>query len=49
MTLIFEVTSHLSAALLVIGGIYVLLGFRAHYVVFSPKHPKVDMKEFIER
>ncbi|MHB1869200.1 MAG: hypothetical protein ACYCPP_09705 [Nitrososphaerales archaeon] len=48
-TLIFEVTSHLSAVLLVIGGIYVLLGFRAHYVVFSPKHPKVDMKEFIER
>ena len=48
-TLIVEVTSHLSAVLLVIGGIYVLLGFRAHYVVFSPKHPKVDMKEFIER
>ena len=47
--LLFQITSHLSAALLVIGGIYVLLGFRAHYTVFSPKHPKVDMSEHIDK
>ncbi|MDG7000072.1 MAG: hypothetical protein JRN15_13275 [Nitrososphaerota archaeon] len=47
--LIFEVTSHLSAVLLVIGGIYILLGFRAHYIVFSPKHPKVDMGNHIDK
>ncbi len=48
-TLMFEVTSHLAATLFVIGGIYILLGFRAHYVVFSPKHPKSDLKQFIEK
>jgi tetrahydromethanopterin S-methyltransferase subunit C len=47
--MVYEVTSHLSAVLLVIGGIYILLGFRAHYVVFSPKHPKVDMSRHIEK
>lgn len=47
--LIFEVTSHLSAVLLVIGGIYILLGFRAHYIVFSPNHPKVDMSKHIDK
>lgn len=47
--LLFQATSHLSAVLLVIGGIYILLGFRAHYIVFSPKHPKVDMGKHIDK
>lgn len=48
-SIIYDVTSHLSAALLVIGGAYILLGFRAHYQVFSPKHPKVDMTNHIQK
>ncbi len=47
--LIVEVASHLSAALLVIGGIYILLGFRAHYMVFNPKRPKTALKNFIDQ
>ena len=47
--LAIAVTTHLSAVLLVIGGIYVLLGFRSHYIVFSPKHPKKRMNDLIEK
>lgn len=48
-TFLVEVASHLSAMLLVIGGVYILLGFRAHYMVFSPGRPKADMKKFIDQ
>lgn len=48
-TLLEEITSHLSAVLLVIGGVYILLGFRAHYMVFSPGRPKKDMKKIIDQ
>jgi hypothetical protein len=44
-----SVATHLGATMLVIGSVYILLGFRAHYRVFSPKHPKVKMDKLIER
>jgi hypothetical protein len=44
-----SIADHLGATMLVIGSVYVLLGFRAHYRVFSPKHPKVKMDKLIER
>ena len=47
--LMLEVSSHLSALLFVIGGLYILLGFRAHYMVFNPKRPKSDLKKFIDK
>lgn len=47
--LVSSAAQHLGATMLVIGSVYVLLGFRAHYHVFSPKHPSVKMDELIER
>lgn len=47
-SIIIAASTRISALLLVIGGIYMLLGFRAHYLVFNPKHPRTDMKELIE-
>jgi hypothetical protein len=43
------IMSHLGATMLVIGSAYILFGFRAHYRVFSPKHPSVKMDKLIER
>lgn len=48
-SLVSSVATHLGATMLVIGSLYILFGFRAHYRVFSPKHPNVKMDEFIER
>jgi predicted membrane channel-forming protein YqfA (hemolysin III family) len=44
-----SIATHLGATMLVIGSVYILFGFRAHYRVFSPKHPKVKMDKLIER
>jgi predicted membrane channel-forming protein YqfA (hemolysin III family) len=46
---IASITTHLGVTMLVIGSMYILLGFRAHYIVFSPKHPNVKMDKFIEK
>jgi predicted membrane channel-forming protein YqfA (hemolysin III family) len=46
---ITSIATHLGVTMLVIGSMYILLGFRAHYIVFSPKHPKVKMDRFIEK
>lgn len=46
---ISSIATHLGATMLVIGSVYILLGFRAHYHVFSPKHPNVKMDKLIER
>jgi hypothetical protein len=48
-SIISSIAGHLGATMLVIGAVYVLLGFRAHYRVFSPKHPSVKMDKLIER
>lgn len=46
---ITSAATHLGATMLVIGSVYMLMGFRAHYRVFSPKHPNVKMDKLIER
>lgn len=48
-SVIVDALSHVSALLMVIGGIYILLGFRSHYMVFNPKHPKTDTKKFVDQ
>lgn len=48
-SVISSIAGHLGATMLVIGAVYILLGFRAHHRVFSPKHPSVKMEELIER
>jgi predicted membrane channel-forming protein YqfA (hemolysin III family) len=48
-SLISSIATHLGVTMLVIGSLYILFGFRAHYRVFSPKHPNVKMDELIER
>jgi predicted membrane channel-forming protein YqfA (hemolysin III family) len=46
---IASISTHLGATMLVIGSVYILFGFRAHYRVFSPKHPAVKMDKLIDR
>jgi predicted membrane channel-forming protein YqfA (hemolysin III family) len=46
---ITSIATHLGVTMLVIGSMYILFGFRTHYIVFSPKHPKVKMDKFIEK
>jgi hypothetical protein len=41
--------THVAVTLLVVGGFYTLLGFRAHYKVFSPRYPDLEMKDIIEK
>jgi predicted membrane channel-forming protein YqfA (hemolysin III family) len=48
-SIITSIATHLGVTMLVIGSVYILFGFRAHYIVFSPKHPNVNMDKFIEK
>jgi predicted membrane channel-forming protein YqfA (hemolysin III family) len=48
-SLVSSIATHLGVTMLVIGSVYILLGFRSHYRIFSPKHPNVKMDKFIER
>jgi anaerobic C4-dicarboxylate transporter len=48
-SLISQIMAHLGVTMLVIGVLYIFLGFRAHFRVFSPKHPNVKMEDIIER
>jgi hypothetical protein len=41
--------AHLAVTLLVVGAVYIFLGFRAHYQVFNPRHPELKMEDVIER
>jgi hypothetical protein len=44
-----SIVSHLAVTLLVVGAVYIFLGFRAHYQVFNPKYPELKMEDVIER
>jgi drug/metabolite transporter (DMT)-like permease len=43
------ILSHLSVTLLVVGAVYIFLGFRAHYQVFNPRYPELKMQDVIEK
>ena len=48
-SLVFDVTSFLAPTLMIIGSVYIVAGFRAHYLVWNPSHPKTKMQELIEK
>ena len=46
--LVWETTSYIAPTLLIVGSIFIVSGFRSHYLAWSPGHPKVKMQELIE-
>jgi len=44
-----SVVTHLAVTLLVVGAVYIFLGFRAHHQVFNPRSPELKMQDIIEK
>ncbi len=44
-----SVITHIAVTLLVVGAVYIFLGFRAHFQVFNPRHPELKMEDVIDR
>ncbi|MCL4519660.1 MAG: hypothetical protein M1587_10755, partial [Thaumarchaeota archaeon] len=46
--IVSDATGYVSPTLLIVGSVFVVTGFRSHYLALNPDHPKVKMQELIE-
>jgi hypothetical protein len=47
--LVYEGTGFVAPTLLLVGSVFIVSGFRSHYLAWTPSYPKVKMEELIEQ